>query len=162
MALRTIVTEGDPILRKICKPVKEVNDRIRATLDDMLETMRQAEGVGLAGPQVGILRRMFVVEVPTETDEEGNILKTAVYELINPEIVETRGEVEEEEACLSLPGVEGVVKRPAYVKIKGLDRNGKPVEYEGEGLLAKAFCHENDHLDGILFTDKARDIKHYE
>ena len=112
MALRNIVKEGDPVLRKVSRPVKEVNDRIRMILDDMVETMRDAQGVGLAGPQVGILRRLFVVEIP-EWDEEGNIVDTTLYELVNPEILETSGEQTEEEGCLSCPGLTGTVTRPA-------------------------------------------------
>ena len=150
MALRRILTEEDDTLRRKSRPVTEVNDRIRGILDDMVETMRSANGVGLAAPQVGILRRMFVVQV----DED------MVYELINPEIVETDGDQYGEEGCLSVPGYVGLVHRPEYVRIKGLDRNGKPVEYEGEGLLARAFMHEYDHLDGVMYTQKADDI-HY-
>ncbi|MBQ3107368.1 MAG: peptide deformylase [Firmicutes bacterium] len=144
MALRNIVKEGDPILRKKCREVTEVNDHIRMILDDMLETMYESEGVGIAAPQVGILRRMFIVDIG-----DGPI------ELINPEIVEQSGLQEDEEACLSVPGVAGVVKRPTYVKIKGLNRFGEEVEYEGRDFKAKAFCHEYDHLGGILFIDKA-------
>lgn len=149
MALRNIVTEGDEILKKKAREVSEVNDRIRLILDDMLETMREYDGVGLAAPQVGILRRMFIVE-----------LEDKVYELINPEFLEQKGSIIEEEACLSLPGMVGTVERPAFVRIKGMDRHGHSVEYEGEGLLAKAFCHEYDHLEGILFKDRA--IKYWE
>ena len=148
MALRNIVTEEDPVLRKKSRPVTEVNDRIRTILDDMAETMHAAYGVGLAAPQVGILRRMFVVQVDDEH----------LYELINPEIVETDGDQYGEEGCLSVPGYVGLVHRPEHVKIRGLDRNGKPVEYEGEGLLARAFMHEYDHLDGIIYTDKADNV----
>lgn len=147
MALRNIFVDGDDILRKKARKVEEINDRIIEILDDMIDTMRDMEGIGIAAPQVGILKSMFVVE-----------LEDKVYELINPEIIETRGEVLEEEACLSVPGKIGIVKRPEYVKIKGLDRTGKEVTYEGEGLLAKAFCHENDHLSGILYIDKAEEI----
>ncbi len=148
MALRNIVTDEDPVLRKKSRPVTEVNDRIRTILDDMAETMHAAYGVGLAAPQVGILRRMFVVQVDDEH----------LYELINPEIVETEGDQYGEEGCLSVPGYVGLVHRPEHVKIRGLDRNGKPVEYEGEGLLARAFMHEYDHLDGIIYTDKADNV----
>ena len=148
MALRNIVTEEDPVLRKKSRPVTEVNDRIRTILDDMAETMHAAYGVGLAAPQVGILRRMFVVQVDDEH----------LYELINPEIVETDGDQYGEEGCLSVPGYVGLVHRPEHVKIRGLDRNGKPVEYDGEGLLARAFMHEYDHLDGIIYTDKADNV----
>lgn len=148
MALRNIVTEEDPVLRKKSRPVTEVNDRIRTILDDMAETMHAAYGVGLAAPQVGILRRLFVVQVDDEH----------LYELINPEIVEADGDQYGEEGCLSVPGYVGLVHRPEHVKIRGLDRNGKPVEYEGEGLLARAFMHEYDHLDGIIYTDKADNV----
>lgn len=151
MALRKILTEEDETLRKVCRPVTEITDRIRSILDDMADTMHDAGGVGLAAPQVGILRRMFVVQI----DPEGPL-----YELINPQIMETDGEQCGEEGCLSVPGYVGTVTRPNYVKIKGLDRNGNSVEYEGTELLARAFLHENDHLDGILYTQKATDI-HY-
>ncbi|MGI6205989.1 MAG: peptide deformylase [Anaerovoracaceae bacterium] len=149
MALRNIVTYGDDILRKKCRPVPEVTDRTRQLIDDMIETLHDAEGVGLAAPQVGVLRRIFVVDMMDGTDPKV---------LINPEIVETRGEQDGEEGCLSLPNRVGEVVRPEYVKIKGLGRDGEEVEYEGEGLLARAFCHENDHLDGILYIDKAKDM----
>ena len=149
MALRNIVVEGDEILRKKCREVSEIDDRIRGILDDMLETMRAYQGVGIAAPQVGIMRRMFIVEV-----EEGEVI-----ELINPEIIETRGSAVEAEGCLSVPGMIGDVERPEYVKIKGLNRYGEEVVHEGEGLKAVAFCHENDHLDGILYIDKAENIR---
>lgn len=148
MAIRNIVTQGDDILSKRCREVTQIDDHIRMILDDMLETLRQEQGVGIAAPQVGILRRMFIVDLDDE-----------VYELINPEFVEQKGSQYCEEACLSVPGLAGKVRRPQYVKIKGLDRFGSPVEYEGEGLLAIAFCHEYDHLDGILYIDKAEEIR---
>lgn len=151
MALRTIVTEGDEILTKRAREITEITSHIKTTLDDMAETMRAEDGVGIAAPQVGVLRRMFIVEVDD------------VYiELINPEIIEMEGSVMEEEGCLSVPGIVGTVERPEYVKIKGLDRNGKGVVYEGRDLLAKAFAHEFDHLEGVLFVDKATDIKEIE
>ncbi len=149
MALRKVVVEGDEILRKHCKPVDAVNDRIRGILDDMLETMRHSDGVGIAAPQIGIMRRMFIVEVnPGE-----------VIELINPEIVEQSGSQTGDEGCLSIPGYIGTVTRPAYVKMKGLDRNGNEIEVEGTELKAVALCHENDHLDGILYADKATNMR---
>ena len=151
MALRKILTEGDEALKTVCRPVGKVTDRTRMILDDMLETMHAANGVGLAAPQVGVLRRMFIVQV----DPEG-----PVYELIDPEVIETEGEQYGEEGCLSVPGYVGMVHRPNYVKIKGIDRNGDYVEYEGTELLARAFMHEYDHLDGVLYTQKADDI-HY-
>ena len=147
MALRNIVERGDEILAKKCREVKEVNDHIRMILDDMLETMRAANGVGIAAPQVGINRRMFIVEVDGET-----------YEMINPVMLEQSGSQCEYEGCLSVPGLYGRGERPMYIKIAGLNRFGEPVEYEAEGFLATAFCHENDHLDGQLFIDKAVDI----
>lgn len=147
MALRNIVTEGDEVLRKRAREVTEINDRVKSIVEDMVETMRSQYGVGLAAPQVGILRRIIVVE-----------LDDVLYQLINPVIVETEGEQYEEEACLSVPGLMGRVRRPKYVKIQGLSPDGLPVEYEGEDLLAVAFCHECDHLDGVLYTDKADNI----
>ncbi|MDO5441365.1 MAG: peptide deformylase [Bacillota bacterium] len=151
MGLRTIREEGDPVLRKKCKEVTEVNDRIRDLLDDLTETMRDVQGVGLAAPQVGILRRVEVVEV------DG-----VLYELINPVIVESEGDQYEYEACLSCPGKQAKVHRPAHVRIEALDRNGNKVSYEGEDLLARAFCHETDHLDGILYVDKAEEVEEFE
>lgn len=149
MALRNIVVEGDEILRKRAREVTEINERICEILDDMLETMRASDGLGLAAPQVGIMRRMFIVE--TEPGE--------IVELINPEIVETEGLEEGDEGCLSVPGYIGTVARPTYVKIKGLNRKGEEVVHEGRGLTAVAFCHENDHLDGILYSDKAKNLR---
>ncbi len=148
MALRNVVKDGDPILAKTCREVPAVTDHIRMILTDMLETMRQSEGVGLAAPQVGILRRMFVAE--PEPDR--------VYYFINPEITETSGEQECTEGCLSVPGYFGTVKRPEKIHIKGLDFDGNPVEYDFEGFDADVMCHEYDHLDGILFTEKAIEI----
>ncbi len=145
MAIRKIAREGDEVLRKTCRPVDEVTDRIRLILDDMVETMRNADGVGLAAPQVGILRQMFVAEpVPDE-----------VYYFINPEITSQEGTQECEEGCLSVPGLLGKVERPMKITIKGLDRNGEPQEYEFEGFHANVMCHEYDHLSGVLFVDKA-------
>ena len=142
MALRTIRTEGDPVLRKVSKPVKEVTPKIVTLVDDMLDTMYEAMGVGLAAPQVGILKRIVVIDIG-----DGPIV------LINPEILETSGEQTGDEGCLSVPGMAGQVTRPNYVKVKAMDRQGKERIYEGEGLLARAFCHEIDHLDGRLFID---------
>lgn len=142
MALRTIRTEGDPVLSKKCRPVEEITPRIRELITDMLETMYDACGVGLAAPQVGILKRIVVIDVG-----EGPII------LINPEIVESSGEQTGEEGCLSVPGMSGQVTRPNYVKVKALDMDMKEAEYEGEELLARAFCHEIDHLDGKMYVD---------
>lgn len=148
MALRNIRLEDDEILRKKSRKIESVNDRIKTLIEDMKETMYSANGVGLAAPQVGILKRLIVVDVG-----EGPIV------LINPEILEEKGSETDFEGCLSLPGKEGSVERPSYVKVKGINEDGKEVICSGEGLLARAFCHEIDHLDGILFIDKALDIK---
>lgn len=145
MATLKIVKEGDEVLRKQSREVTEITPRILQLLDDMTETMRAANGVGLAAPQVGVLRRVVVIE-----DEEGKL-----YELINPRIVAWSGEQEEMEGCLSIPGKWGITHRPQHVTVKALDRNGVEQTYLGSDLLARAFCHEIDHLDGILYTDKA-------
>lgn len=142
MAIRNVVKEGDDVLRKKGRPVIEFNERLHILLDDMAETMYATNGVGLAANQVGILRRVVVIDVG-----EGLI------ELINPEIIESKGSQQEVEGCLSCPGEYGITKRPMYVKVKALDRNGKEKIYEGEGLLARCLCHEIDHLDGILYKD---------
>ncbi len=147
MALRNIVKEGDEVLRKKCRPVDKIDERILTILDDMAETLYDSGGVGLAAPQVGILRRIVVIDVG-----EGLI------ELINPEITETEGEISDSEGCLSIPGKYGEVVRPARVKVKALDRRGEEVTYEGTELLARAFCHEIDHLDGILYIDRAQQV----
>lgn len=143
MALRQIRKDGDEVLRKKSKEVKEITKSVLTLLDDMAETMYEAEGVGLAAPQVGILKRIVVIDVGD-----------GIIELINPEIIEEDGEQTGPEGCLSLPGLTGEVKRPNNVKVKALNRNGEEVILEGEGLLARAFCHEIDHLNGVLFTDK--------
>lgn len=148
MALRNIVFEGDPILRKQCRPAGEVTPRIQMILDDMLETMRDANGVGLAAPQVGIMRRMFVIEPEPER----------VFFFVDPEIISMEGEQESNEGCLSVPGMAGTVIRPEKVVIKGLDRYGKEKKYTFEGFDAIVACHEFDHLEGILYTDKATEV----
>ena len=145
MAKLKILIEGDAALRLKSRPVSVINDRIITLLDDMTETMRLADGCGLAAPQVGVLRRVVVIET-----EPGQ-----VFELINPVITERKGEQRELEGCLSVPGRQGYTHRPAYVKVEALDRDGQLRTYEGEGLLARAFCHEIDHLDGILYIDHA-------
>jgi len=150
MAILNILKEGDETLKKISRPVTEITDRTKTLLDDMAQTMRRANGVGLAAPQVGVLRRIVVIEV-----EEGELI-----ELINPEIIKTMGEQTGPEGCLSVPGKQGTVTRPSYVKVRALDRNGVMREYEGEGLLARCFCHEIDHLDGKLYTSIATDIEY--
>lgn len=145
MAKLKIRKAGDEILRKVCRPVEEITPRILTLLDDMTETMRAADGCGLAAPQVGVLRRMAVVEV-----EEGNVI-----ELINPRIIATAGEQQESEGCLSIPGRYGITRRPKHVTVRALNRKGETFEVSGSDLLARALCHEIDHLDGRLFTDVA-------
>ncbi len=143
MALRTIREIGDDVLQKVCKEVTKMNDRTKTLIDDMLETMYAADGVGLAAPQVGILKRIVVIDVG-----EGPIV------LINPRIVATDGEQTGQEGCLSVPGKCGDVTRPNYVKVVALNEEMEPVEVEGYELLARAICHELDHLDGHLFVEK--------
>lgn len=144
MALRNIVLQGDEVLTKVCRPVTEFNDRLHTLLDDMTETLLDSGGVGLAAPQVGILRRVCVVQ--NEDDE--------IIELINPEIIETEGEETALEGCLSVPGKYGEVTRPYYVRVRAQDRNGEWFEAEDEGLTARCFCHEIEHLDGHLFVER--------
>lgn len=149
MALRNVVKEGDDILRKHCRPVDEVSDRIRMILGDMVDTMRLEDGVGLAAPQIGMMRRMFVMEPEPEK----------VYKLVNPEILESSGSQECEEGCLSVPGLVGTVERPQMVRIKALDEFGREMIYTFTDFYAVVASHEYDHLDGILFTDKATNVR---
>lgn len=149
MAKLKIVKIGDDILRKRCRPVEEITPKIHRLLDDMAETMRAAQGVGLAAPQVGILRRIVVIEV-----EEGNLI-----ELINPKIIAYAGEQEGTEGCLSVPNKWGTVKRPMHVTVRALNRHGEEFEITGSEFLARAFCHELDHLDGKLYIDIASAIE---
>ena len=149
MAKLKIVKVGDDVLRKKCRPVDEITPKILTLLDDMAETMRAAEGVGLAAPQVGVLRRVVVIEV-----EEGKLI-----ELINPRIIAYSGEQIGQEGCLSVPGKWGTTKRPMHVTVRALDRHGKEFDISGSELLAKAFCHEIDHLDGKLYIDIATEIE---
>ena len=142
MAIRNIVKDGDPILKKKCRPVEKFDKKLAILLDDMAETMHQANGVGLAAPQVGMLRRVVVIDVG-----EG------VIELVNPKIVAYSGKQEGLEGCLSFPGEWGLATRPNYVKVRAQDRNGDEFEIDGEELLARAFCHEIDHLNGVVFKD---------
>ena len=144
MALREIRIEGDPILYKVCKPVEKLSDRQKVLISDMLDTMYEANGVGLAAPQVGVLRRIVVIDVG---DEHGPHI------LINPEIIEQDGEQTGSEGCLSVPGKAGTVTRPNHVVVKAFDENMEEQTYEGEGLLARAFCHELDHLNGHMYTE---------
>lgn len=143
MAIRKIREMGDDVLTKVCKGVEKVTPRTKVLIDDMFDTMYDAMGVGLAAPQVGVLKRIVTIDVG-----EGPIL------LINPEIIETSGEQTGEEGCLSVPGKSGVVTRPNYVKVRAFDEDMKEIVLEGEGLLARAFCHEIDHLDGHLYVEK--------
>ena len=142
MGLRKILTDKEPALHKVCKPVVNFDAKLFKLLDDMKETLQDANGVGLAAPQVGILRRVVLVD----TGEE-------VLELVNPELLETDGEQEGAEGCRSVPGKYGLVKRPYYAKVRAQDRHGEWFECEGEELIARCFCHELDHLDGIVYTE---------
>ena len=143
MAIRNIIEEPNEILRKVCRPVLKVNDHIRQLLDDMHDTMIAADGVGLAAPQVGVLRQVVVISDGAD----------GFIDLINPEILSTEGEQTGEEGCLSVPGRAGIVTRPMKVTFRGLNRDGEMMTYEGEGLLARAVCHEVDHLKGQLYID---------
>ena len=145
MGLRKILTDKEPALHKVCKSVTEFDAKLHKLLDDMADTLVESGGVGLAAPQVGILRRVFLVDVGEEESE--------IVEFINPEILETDGEQYGPEGCLSVPGKYGLVKRPYYVKVKAQDRYGEWFEAEGEELIGRCFCHENDHLDGIVYTE---------
>lgn len=142
MGIRKIMTVKEPCLHKVCRPVEKFDDKLHKLLDDMKETLLDANGVGLAAPQVGILRRVVVVD----TGEE-------MLELVNPELLETSGEQEGAEGCLSVPGKYGLVKRPMVAKVRAQDRDGNWFEVEGEELIARCFCHEIDHLDGIVYTE---------
>ena len=156
MAIRAIRVMGDNVLNKKCKEVKEVNDRTRVLVEDMIDTMREANGVGLAAPQVGVLKRIVVIEIEPEN----------VHVLINPVILEQDGEQVGYEGCLSVPGKSGIVKRPNHVKVKAFDENMEEFILEGEGLLARAICHECEHLEGELYVDKVsgelRDVSEVE
>ena len=142
MALRNILTDKEPVLHKVCKPVVNFDRKLHILLDDMRDTLIEANGVGLAAPQVGILRRVVLVDLGDE-----------ILELVNPEIIEVDGEQEGAEGCLSVPGKYALVKRPYYAKVRAQDRFGDWYEAEGEELIARCFCHELDHLDGILYTE---------
>ena len=145
MGLRKILTTRDPALHKVCKPVTAFDGKLHKLLDDMKETLLDAGGVGLAAPQVGILRRVVVVDMGAEEPE--------LLELVNPELLETSGEQCGAEGCLSVPGKYGLVKRPNYARVRAQDRDGNWFEAEGEALIARCFCHELDHLDGIVYTE---------
>lgn len=149
MATRNIRVDKDPVLGKVCKEVREMTDRTAELIEDMIETMYEANGVGLAAPQVGILKRIAVVDVSQDEEEDG------LYILINPKVVETEGSQTGYEGCLSIPGKLATVTRPQKVKVEALDMDMQPYTIEGEGLLARALCHEIDHLDGHLYSEIA-------
>lgn len=149
MAIRNIVQDGDPILNKTCRPVEKFDEKLAILLDDMIETVLAANGAGLAANQVGILRRAIIVV---------NIEDDSIIELVNPEILESDGEQDGAEGCLSFPGQYGMVKRPNHVKVRAQDRKGKFFEIEGTEFLARTFCHETDHLNGIVFKQRASRI----
>lgn len=152
MALRNIRKIGDSVLNKKCKEIKEMTSRLEVLIEDMLDTMYEAQGVGLAAPQVGVLKRVVVIDVTQEANHP--------IVLINPEIIEASGEQTGEEGCLSIPGKAGIVTRPDYVKVRALGRDMKPIEVEGTQLLARAICHEVDHLDGHLYVEKMQGELH--
>ena len=155
MATLEIKKYPDEVLKKKAEPVKEFNDGLQRLIDDMIETMYAAPGLGLAANQVGVLKQVLVIDVSTGEEEE----ESSLMVLVNPEIVFQEGEIESEEGCLSIPDYTTIVKRAEKVKVKCLDRHGEPLEVEGEGLLAKALQHETDHLNGILFVDRIGRIK---
>lgn len=153
MALRNIVTQEDKILHKVCRQQEKFDARLHQLLDDMADTLLEADGVGLAAPQVGILRRVvLVIETNVEEDEEDE--EEEILELINPVIVSSEGEQTGAEGCLSVPGEYGIVRRPSTVVVRAQDRDGEWFEYEGHGLTARCICHELDHLEGHIFTEK--------
>lgn len=152
LAIRNIITESDETLRKKSKPVTEFNDKLNILLDDMSDTLIKAGGVGLAAVQVGVLRRIYIIDVGIEDG------KNDIIEFINPEIIKKQGKQEEVEGCLSVPGKYGITSRPAKVTVKAQNRNGEFFEYTGEGIFARCLCHEYDHLDGILYIDNVLEM----
>ena len=155
MSARLIVTAENPLLRRKSKRVTRFGDGLRELVSDMFDSMHAAGGLGLAASQIGVLQRVFIVEMPPEIDEDGQEISPARrYVLVNPEIVRMRGEEEMEEGCLSVPGFRGLVKRATSVTVRGKQLRGKPVRYQASDLLAQAFQHELDHLDGILYLDR--------
>ena len=156
MAIRTIAVRGNEILSKKCKDVKEITPHIKEVMADMVDTMNDADGVGLAAPQIGIMKRFFVA-MPY-ADQEDEELREKVLYMINPEITEKEGSQESTEGCLSVPGYMGVVERPQKIHIKALDLDGNEQEYDFEGFAATVCCHEYDHLDGILYPERATEI----
>lgn len=158
MAIRKIIKKGNPVLKMKCHPVTKFDERLGSILDDMKETLLESNGVGLAAPQIGLVRRYAIVWDINQEDKEKD---PVIYELINPEIMETSEETEiAPEGCLSVPGKYGTVERPCWVKVRAQDRTGKFYEVEGTGIVARCFCHEIDHLDGHIFTEKV--IKYLE
>lgn len=151
MAVRTLRYLGDPVLRERCAEIEEIDAELQALIDDLMDTMYAADGIGLAAPQVGVPRRVFVYDV-REPDLEPGVL-------INPRIVESEGEVRESEGCLSIPGLSEIVERYERVVVEGVDRDGEPVRIEAEGLLSRCLQHEGDHLDGVLFLDRVSPLK---
>ncbi len=156
MAIRTITTRGQEILAKKCKPIKEITPRIRELALDMAETMLAADGVGIAAPQVGVMKRFFIAMPHVDAEDEA--IRDKLYFMINPEITYREGSQESTEGCLSVPGYMGLVDRPQKIRIKALDLDGNMQEYEFENFEATVFCHEYDHLDGVLFPDVAKDM----
>lgn len=152
MAIRQILREGDPTLLKTSRKVTDFNNRLHTLLDDMRDTLLRAEGLGLAAPQVGVLRNVVIV---MDINKEGYTPEKQIIELVNPEIIKVEGRLNGAEGCLSMPGLMGIVMRPTRVRVRAFDRYGKQFEVEGTGLTARAFCHETDHLEGILFTSLA-------
>lgn len=156
MALRNITVRGESILAKKCKPVREITPRIKEACADMVDTMKAADGVGIAAPQIGIMKRFFIA-MP-HVDAEDEVTRDKIYYMINPEITYTEGTQDSSEGCLSVPGYMGLVERPYKIRIKATDLDGKDHEYEFEGFEATVFCHEYDHLEGILYSDIAKEM----
>lgn len=156
MALRNITVRGESILAKKCKPIREITPRIREACADMVDTMKAADGVGIAAPQIGIMKRFFIAMPHVDAEDEAT--RDKIYYMINPEITYTEGTQDSSEGCLSVPGYMGLVERPYKIRIKATDLDGKEHEYEFEGFEATVFCHEYDHLEGILYSDIARDM----
>lgn len=156
MALRNITVKGDEILARKCKPVKEITPRIKEACADMVDTMKEADGVGIAAPQIGIMKRFFIAMPHVDAEDEET--RDKIYYMINPEITYREGHQESSEGCLSVPGYMGLVDRPQKIRIKAADLDGEEHEYEFEGFEATVFCHEYDHLEGVLYSDIAKDM----
>ena len=156
MAIRNITIRGDEILSKKCKPVKEITPHIKEVMEDMVETMKNADGVGIAAPQIGIMKRFFIAMPHVDSEDEE--IRDKIYYMINPEITYREGTQDSSEGCLSVPGYMGLVERPQKIKIKAQDLDGVEHEYEFEDFAATVFCHEYDHLEGILYPDVAKEM----